>query len=351
MGDTRGPVRHRRASRRSAAAAGDGDGADAPLPMPGDLQDVFTALARRVKLPTAPEATPRSVLRTAGLPLLMATVVTGTQTLPAEVALAASPAPQAAPARKLPVKPAPAKKPPVKKPAAKKAAAKKAAARTAPPATRRYVVVQGDTLIDICTEHKVNLAGVLTLNHLRKDSIIRPGQKLLLPAPPAKANPGSTFLGRSYPPRVVAAANANRRLLARRKVPSRAQVRAMITTAARRRDLDPALVLAVAYQESGFNQRVVSPANAVGVMQVIPSAGKWASDLIDSPLDLLNTRDNITAGIVLLAALSKATGSEAQAIAGYYQGLTSVRNNGMFDDTRRYVANVQTLKSRFSRTV
>lgn len=349
MGDTRGLVRHRRASRRSAAASV--DGADTPLPMPGDLQAVFTALARRVKLPTAPGATPRSVLRAAGLPLLMATVVTGTQTLPAEVALAASPAPQAAPARKLPVKPAPVKKPPVKKPAARKPAAKKAAARTAAPATRRYVVVQGDTLIDICTEHKVNLAGVLTLNHLRKDSIIRPGQKLLLPARPVKANPGSTFLGRTYPPRVVAAANANRKLLARRKVPSRAQVRAMIITAARRRDLDPALVLAVAYQESGFNQRVVSPANAVGVMQVIPSAGKWASDLIDSPLDLLNTRDNITAGVVLLAALSKATGSEAQAIAGYYQGLTSVRNNGMFDDTRRYVANVQTLKSRFSKTV
>jgi soluble lytic murein transglycosylase-like protein len=243
------------------------------------------------------------------------------------------------------------KKPPVKKAPVKKTPAKKTPAKKAPPATRPYVVVDGDTLIDICAEHKVRLAEVLALNHLRKDSTIRPGRKLLLPAPAVKTSPGSTFLGRTYPPAVVAAAGANRKVLARRTVPSREQVRAMIVAEARRRDIDPALALAVAYQESGFNQRVVSPANAVGVMQVIPSAGKWASDLIDSPLDLLNTRDNITAGVVLLAALSEATDDEAQAIAGYYQGLTSVRNNGMFDDTRRYVANVQTLKSRFAKTV
>lgn len=287
MGDTRGPVRHRRPSRRST-------------------------------------------LRAAGLLLLVATMVTGAQALPAEVALAASAAPRTAPGSWT--------------------VTKKAAVNNAPPATRAYVVVDGDTLLDICAEHKVRLAQVLALNHLRLDSIIRPGQKLLLPAPPVKANSGRTFLGRTYPPAVVAAAGANRTRLAHRTVPSRRQVKAMITAAARRRDLDPALALAVAYQESGFNQRVVSPANAVGVMQVIPSSGKWASDLIGAPLDLLNTRDNITAGVVLLAALSKATDNEAQAIAGYYQGLTSVRNNGMFDDTRRYVANVQALKSRFATT-
>ena len=35
------------------------------------------------------------------------------------------------------------------------------------------------------------------------------------------------------------------------------------------------------------------------------------------------------------------------AIAGYYQGATSVQRNGMFADTRRYVANVQTHMTRF----
>jgi hypothetical protein len=35
------------------------------------------------------------------------------------------------------------------------------------------------------------------------------------------------------------------------------------------------------------------------------------------------------------------------AIAGYYQGASSVKRNGMFADTRRYVANVQTHMTRF----
>ena len=35
------------------------------------------------------------------------------------------------------------------------------------------------------------------------------------------------------------------------------------------------------------------------------------------------------------------------AAAGYYQGLTSVRERGMFDDTKRYVDNVLALQARF----
>jgi soluble lytic murein transglycosylase-like protein len=204
-------------------------------------------------------------------------------------------------------------------------------------------------LIDICSTHKVSLRTVLALNHLTMRSVIRPGQKLLLPAPPA-TNSNNTFLGRTYPPAVVAAANANRRALAGRTLPTRAQAKAMIIATARRHGVDPALALAIAYQESGFNQHLVSPANAVGVMQVIPSSGKWASGLIGQPLDLLDTQDNITAGVVLLAALTDAADNQPQAIAAYYQGLASVRRNGMFDDTRRYVANIQTLAARFAKT-
>jgi hypothetical protein len=40
-------------------------------------------------------------------------------------------------------------------------------------------------------------------------------------------------------------------------------------------------------------------------------------------------------------------GDENAAIAGYYQGLSSVRSRGLYDDTQRYVANVQALRSRF----
>ena len=39
--------------------------------------------------------------------------------------------------------------------------------------------------------------------------------------------------------------------------------------------------------------------------------------------------------------------SQRTAVAGYYQGLKSVRERGMFPDTKRYVANILALKKQF----
>ena len=51
--------------------------------------------------------------------------------------------------------------------------------------------------------------------------------------------------------------------------------------------------------------------------------------------------------LYLKRLLSQTGGDESAAIAGYYQGLGSVRSRGVFDDTQQYVANVQALRSRF----
>ena len=116
--------------------------------------------------------------------------------------------------------------------------------------------------------------------------------------------------------------------------------RAMIVDTARRHGLDPRLALAIAWQESAWSQRQVSVANAIGVMQVIPSSGAWASSLAGRRLDLLNTQDNITAGVVILRSLTRAAATEEQAVAGYYQGLAGVQAHGMYADTRAYVRSV-----------
>jgi soluble lytic murein transglycosylase-like protein len=88
-------------------------------------------------------------------------------------------------------------------------------------------------------------------------------------------------------------------------------------------------------------------ANAIGVMQVIPSSGQWASDLVGRRLDLLDARDNVTAGVVILKALTRSASSRRQAIAGYYQGLASVRARGMYVDTKAYVRSIESLVHRF----
>ena len=116
--------------------------------------------------------------------------------------------------------------------------------------------------------------------------------------------------------------------------------------AARALGVDPALALAVADAESAFDQRQVSQANAIGVMQVVPSSGRWAAAVLGRPLDLLDATDNITAGVAILAALRPAGGDDV-VVAAYYQGLDSVRRHGLSADTRRYVADVLTLRGRY----
>ena len=93
--------------------------------------------------------------------------------------------------------------------------------------------------------------------------------------------------------------------------------------------------------------RAVSLANAVGVMQVIPSSGEWASDLVGRRLDLLDPQDNVTAGVAIIRQLHRMTSNGDNAIAGYYQGLGSVNRNGMYRDTRNYVANVRSLMNQY----
>jgi hypothetical protein len=154
-------------------------------------------------------------------------------------------------------------------------------------------------------------------------------------------------LGRTYPEPVSRAAAVNRRLLADAPSPTSLQIQAMVVTAALRYGVDPALALALAYRESAFDQRRVSAANAIGVMQVVPSSGAWASTVVGRRLDLMDAEDNIIAGVAILSCLLACV-PEPIAIAGYYQGLTSVEASGLFPDTRRYLAGVQTLRARFA---
>jgi soluble lytic murein transglycosylase-like protein len=112
--------------------------------------------------------------------------------------------------------------------------------------------------------------------------------------------------------------------------------------------VDPALAKAFAYQESGFNQRAVSPANAIGTMQVIPSSGEWASDLVGRKLNLLDPYDNATAGVAIIRQLIRTSKNTDYAIAGYYQGQYSVSKHGMYSDTKAYVAAIKAHRKTFS---
>lgn len=236
-----------------------------------------------------------------------------------------------------------------------------APAPAAPAPTGSYTVKAGDTLSGIAARKGVKLADVLSANKLTMSTVIYPGQKLVLaggtsiapassqtpaPAPAAPLVP-STFLGFTYPAAVVSSANQNKALLNAAPVPSREQMQSIVADTARRMGVDVSLALAFALQESGFDQRAVSPANAIGTMQVIPSSGEWASDLVGRQLNLLDPYDNAVAGVAIIRQLVHSSSDLDNAIAGYYQGQYSVSTNGMFEDTKQYVASIKAHQQNF----
>ena len=131
---------------------------------------------------------------------------------------------------------------------------------------------------------------------------------------------------------------------------TRTQVRDLIVRMARHYDVPPRLALAVAWQESGWQQRRVSSTGAIGVMQVMPDTGRWMRWYAGRPLRLRDTHDNIRAGVLTLRVLRSWTKYDNNAIGAYYQGLGALRKHGYFKDTKQYVVAVRAHQRRLIRT-
>ena len=234
-----------------------------------------------------------------------------------------------------------------------------APASSTPASGGSYTVQAGDTLTRIAARNGTSVSALVSTNSLGSAHRIYVGQRLTLPgagtpSAPVTSDPGNTsggvgseFLGRTYPEAVVGAANANRTALVNAGVPSRAEMQALVRSTAISMGVDPRLALAHAYVESGFNQAAVSPANAIGTMQVIPSSGEWASGLVGRHLNILDPQDNVTAGVSIIRSLQNSAGSLEEGIAGYYQGLAGVRANGMYPDTENYVDTILSAMDQF----
>ena len=109
---------------------------------------------------------------------------------------------------------------------------------------------------------------------------------------------------------------------------------------------------AIADQESGFNNSMVSSTGATGVMQIEPGTWNYIQSNLGGPTlgvgGTVSASDNVRGGVLLLHSLLDQTGGDpALAAAGYYQGLASVQAHGMYADTQQYVNNVMALRKRF----
>ena len=206
--------------------------------------------------------------------------------------------------------------------------------RKAQPAQLRRVAVThtvrpGEGLIRVADKYGADWRWIARRNKVPKTGVIHPGQRLVVKE------------------RLVRTASRGARAVATGSV-SKQYARDLVAREARRQGVPVSLVLALAYNESGFQQHVTSSVGAVGVMQVMPGTGDWvAKYLVKRPLNLRNVHDNVVAGVTYFKMLLRLTGRTDQALAGYYQGLASVRKRGMYDDTKAYVKNIQALRARF----
>jgi LysM repeat protein len=211
-------------------------------------------------------------------------------------------------------------------------------AGSAPPALGGYKVRPGDTLSALAATSRVPAAQIAQMNGLAPDGPLLAGTVLKLPT------------GAPAPAGASAPAPSVTRVPVASPEPTAGRVSsADIAAVASRNGVPSSLASAIAWQESGFNNAMVSSANARGVMQVMP--GTWdyvQTNLASRTLDPNSATDNVGAGVLYLGQLLKQTGGDpALAAAGYYQGLASVQRIGMLPETRQYVDNVLALRGRF----
>ena len=221
----------------------------------------------------------------------------------------------------------------------------------------RHRVKAGETLSHIALRYGVSQSALAARNGV-SGGVIYAGRTLVVPAggsggsssggSAGTADVPTTNAGKRIPEGVRSSVAENRQTLAGRDHPSKATVRRMVADTARQYGVSPSLAVAVAYHESGFQQRVVSGVNAIGVMQVLPSTGRVLSQQSGRSLDLLDTQDNITAGVLLLRQLLRSEGTAEAALAGYYQGLGSIARQGLLPQTRDYIESIRILRNRFA---
>ncbi len=221
-----------------------------------------------------------------------------------------------------------------------------AAVTSTPSTTGGYLVQPGDSLSGIAARYGISLDALAADNGLSPDGLLLYGTTLSIPGTSSAAPATTQYVSTttSSVPVVPAAGPGGAQPTPEYVSPSE------VGSIAAANGVPSSLAEAIGYQESGFNNDLVSPTGATGVMQIEPGTWDYIGANLASPppLSPSSAADNVRAGVLLLhSLLSETGGNQALAAAGYYQGLASVQANGEYNDTQQYVNDVMALASRF----
>ena len=200
-----------------------------------------------------------------------------------------------------------------------------------------YTVRPGDTLAGIAAVAGVPMQQLAFMNGLDPRRYLLAGTVLKLPT----GAPAPTTAGPAPAPIVPQAAPnpTNERVTS-----------AQIASVAAQHGVPGSLASAIAWQESGFNNAMVSSANARGVMQIMPGTWEWVNHTLagSNPLNPNSAIENVRGGVLYLRQLlNDFGGDQTRAIAAYYQGEGAVKSRGLYPETQQYVNSVNALRPRF----
>ncbi|HXH57235.1 transglycosylase SLT domain-containing protein [Iamia sp.] len=194
-----------------------------------------------------------------------------------------------------------------------------------------YTVRPGETLSGIALQHGTSVAALAAANGLADPDRVRHGTTLTIPAAGTATAGGVTA---DLPARL-------------RESPARQAHIATFDRWAAANGVPADLLKAMTWLESGWQNDVVSSTGAVGIGQLMPDTVDFMELLIGADLDPDVVEDNIRMSARYLRWLLDRFSTTSDALAGYYQGPTSVERQGLLAETETYVADVLALRRRF----
>lgn len=231
-----------------------------------------------------------------------------------------------------------------------------------------HVVQPGETLWGIASEDGLSVSQLAAANRLNPSGVLLVGTRLAIPsrggsssssysttssassaATPALASATTSTSGRSFCSTFSIPGGSEPLPAFLQENPSRLALRPLFVEWANNYGISPALLEAVAWQESGWQEGVTSSASAVGVGQLLPSTAQFVSQhLIGTNLDISSANDNIRMSASYLAYLYRSIGSTCGAIAAYNEGLANYQAYGVLPGVGNYVRAVADFVPAFS---
>jgi soluble lytic murein transglycosylase-like protein len=124
-------------------------------------------------------------------------------------------------------------------------------------------------------------------------------------------------------------------------------VQSMLTAWSTRLGVDPHLIRALAWMESGFQTTLVSDAGARGVLQTLPTTRQYVENVLAGHPIPHTVDGDIEVGVLYIRHLLQVFGgNEHLALAGWYQGELAVQKYGLYKVTKPFVADVLALRTR-----